>query len=379
MKYFTLKLHHIVVRNISCVGSRQLCRYPRGHSKQATLLEQRRCTHSHAHATQRLVRGDSHDQVYRKNRVADMSGGPGAYLEPEAAAAQIASGRRADYDSDHDHGFGDAIDTKKPSASSSASAIGAAAAKAAEASSATPGAEDPAQAEMANGKTPAAPSDQVSADPKTGSPALAAMDVDTEGRIPGDNAESRAGLKRDTEGGGDIDVDDDIDANAGGGRDERMSDNGESQMRQQMEQARRQREAERDGEGGRGYPDGDRSGGMQGYADEYEKMRAASGYGGNDDDGYNCDGDNAGRGKPHEDSESKPRGAKSDKSSDDEEEVDWEDSAEEDMDAATAEAMEQARIGMARAAARDLRESRATRCVFLMCFFHVGACSTAEG
>lgn len=43
--------------------------------------------------------------------------------------------------------------------------------------------------------------------------------------------------------------------------------------------------------------------------------------------------------------------------------MDWEDSADEDADAARAEAMEEARIGMARAAARDLRESRATRSV----------------
>lgn len=47
--------------------------------------------------------------------------------------------------------------------------------------------------------------------------------------------------------------------------------------------------------------------------------------------------------------------------------MDWDDSAEEDADAATAEAIEEARIGMARAAARDLRESRATRSDPLQC------------
>lgn len=71
------------------------------------------------------------------------------------------------------------------------------------------------------------------------------------------------------------------------------------------------------------------------------------------------------RGRPRkrsfEASDSDRGGGAFPRSSDEEEEVDWEDSAEEDMDAATAEAMEEARIGMARAAARDLRESRATR------------------
>ncbi|CAM9554270.1 unnamed protein product, partial [Scytosiphon promiscuus] len=50
--------------------------------------------------------------VYRKGRVADMSAGPGAYLEPEAAAAQIAAGRQGrgfDSDDEQADGLGDAI------------------------------------------------------------------------------------------------------------------------------------------------------------------------------------------------------------------------------------------------------------------------------
>ena len=247
-----------------------------------------------------------------------MSAGPGAYLEPEAAAAQIAAGRQGrGFDSDDEQGdvLGDAIAVPSPARPKDPDA-------AKEGSAAT----TPAAAAAANGGA--------------GAPGAAApMDVEPPLNVTGDPNDPEYQMR----------------------------------VRQQLEQAAREQEMRRLASlGGVPY---DGVAGVAGvaaaaeYGPEYAAAAAAAAAAGGvymGPDGSAAAaaaGGGYGRRDSFEASDREPsEAADSDKDSDeDEEEVDWEDSADEDVDAATAEAMEQARIGMARAAARELRESRATR------------------
>lgn len=244
-----------------------------------------------------------------------MSAGPGAYLEPEAAAAQIAAGRQGrGFDSDDEQlVFGDNAITLPPKA------------EAVEATKKPPEGE--------NGKPAATP----------------------DGAGPGD-AETAA---------------------AGGVKVDPNDPDAQRRLQQQGEHgaatadAAREQEARRlallAGGGGEmttydGRPVYDNM--VGGAAAAAAAAALAGGYGaeGAADLGYDGDG-GYGRGGKQEAESDSDRAGDSDQDSDEEEGVDWDDSADEDVDAATAEAMEQARIGMARAAARELRESRATRCV----------------
>ena len=242
-----------------------------------------------------------------------MSAGPGAYLEPEAAAAQIAAGRQGrGFDSDDEQGdvLGDAV-LPPPTR------------------------------------------------PKDGSPSKAAANGDG-GATPMDVSSSGdAG-----EQGG---------INVGGGD----PNDPACQRRIQLEQVAREEEIRRlaqlEAAAGGGLPYGGYDG-MGGPAAAAAAAAAAAGYGADGVAGGYMGGDAsvaaaaaaaAGYGRARRNSfEASDKDPSSGSDSDDEEaEVDWEDSADEDVDAATAAAMEQARIGMARAAARELRESRATRWV----------------
>ncbi|CAN0131795.1 unnamed protein product, partial [Ascophyllum nodosum] len=307
--------------------------------------------------------------VYRKHRVADISGGVGAYLEPEAAAAQIASGKKVDYESDD--GFGDAlvarqvdVEAQVPKAPLAGDGVkkeepdgaGSAAAKA----------EPEAAADVALKEEPHAS--------ENGDPAVAEAKskAKEEPCSPTIDVQAPSPLVKEDEDEEDIDVD----------VDPSDSMHAPEQKQLEMEQGQRAQVERRlaeglnvhkgqgiagtnggeDGSGHRPLRDGE-----PGVPDGYDGEDDGSGLG-----AHGAGGPTAGvgrgapgrpRGRPKrssfEGSERGPSVALSSVSEEDE--VDWDDSADEDMDAATAEAMEQARIDMARAAARDLRESRATR------------------
>lgn len=331
-----------------------------------------------------------------------MSGGPGAYLEPEAAAAQIASWKRGDYDSDDIEGdvLGDA-------------AMPPAHRKPKKEASPAPGKEAGTDIKLLENGTPSAAVAEVDVGAAEGAPGAvvkaslsdvkpmndvkqlegkqkeevveAGLDVGDESVGGGGEKEAvmaTAAIEGGADGDGEeeedmIDVDDD-------GAD---PNDAEARVQRQMEQARRHQEerklARLDEDGGgvhagcgdntgrqrqqeredRGENNRDRSGTQDGYEDGQQHWM------GETDGQPHCPGGEreggvvGGRGRKNsfEDNTPNPPGASS--SDGEEAEVDWDDSADEDMDAAQREAMEQAKIGMARAAARDLRESRATRFV----------------
>ena len=311
-------------------------------------------------------------KVYRKHRVADISGGVGAYLEPEAAAAQIASGKKVDYESDD--GFGDALVTRQvdveaqvPKAPLAGDGVkkeepdgaGSAAAKA----------EPEAAADVALKEEPHA---SENGDPSV---AEAKSKAKEEPCSPTIDVQAPSPLVKEDEDEEDIDVD----------VDPSDSMHAPEQKQLEMEQGQRAQVERRlaeglnvhkgqgiagtnggeDGSGHRPLRDGE-----PGVPDGYDGEDDGSGLGAHDAGGPTAGVGRGAPGRPRgrpkrssfEGSERGPSVALSSVSEEDE--VDWDDSADEDMDAATAEAMEQARIDMARAAARDLRESRATRWVY---------------
>lgn len=239
-----------------------------------------------------------------------MSAGPGAYLEPEAAAAQIAAGRQGrGFDSDDEQlVFGDNAITVPPKAE------------------AVEAAKKPPEGE--NGKPAAAPDGVGPVDAENS--ASGGLKVD-----PNDPDAQRRFQQQGEHGGG------------GGAAAAR-----EQEIRRLAVLA----------SGGGEMTTYDGRPVYDNMAGGAAAAALAEGYGGagSADLGYDGDGGD-GRGGKQEADRDNAGAADSDQDSDEEEGVDWDDSADEDVDAATAAAMEQARIGMARAAARELRESRATR------------------
>lgn len=337
-------------------------------------------------------------QVYRKHRVADMSGGPGAYLEPEAAAAQIASGKKVDYESDD--GFGDALVTRPEKSNRVADNIkkegGAQSAVAATATKQEPGtgggssvavsaatkqeseASTPAKQEAQsteNGSNRAAPG-------VAGSAAEEGIDVQsTSGGLDSGSIVVGGPSVKEDEGHDeeDINVDDDVDVDVDVDPSDAQSLQREQAQRAQVER-RMAAGLNMNVQGGQeitvgaygGNHGSDGPGTQFGYGENVGAGYQGYGAGGHSDGGQptvgggRVGGGVRGPGRPRgrgrgsfEGGERDASVAESSASEDDE--LDWDDSADEDMDAEAAEAMEQARIDMARAAARDLRESRATR------------------
>lgn len=372
-------------------------------------------------------------KVYRKNRVADLSGGPGAYLEGTAAAAQIASaradGRRGgDDDSDGDADTlgdvvakrrDDAVVRPKPAASA-ADGVGVG-------SGGVAGGEQQQQPHHPeNGKPHAhrvASGAEVALE--MAGQAAAAGGGEKGKHVPGmagagggAHSGSQSGLpdalgvprggeaataavaagQRGGGGGGEgdeeeEDIDVDVDMDDGDVNPERRMQMERAQQEEREQKERRLAQLDDNGNvnddddpaaGGRGRGMGYGDGNRQQHPDsQYDNENVGEDYrGGYGDNGGVDVGEGMEDGHPREGG-ARPRGESSDvidsnpgvaSLSDEEEEVDWEDSADEDVDAAEAEALEEARIGMARAAARDLRESRATRwvdrlvSVFRFCF-----------
>lgn len=231
-----------------------------------------------------------------------MSAGPGAYLEPEAAAAQIAAGRQGrgfDSDDEQADGLGDAIVPPPTPPTKKEAGAGAS--------------EQPSSTANGDGGSTATPMDVQSPAAKT------TGNIDIEG-VPNDP---------------------------------------EYQLR--VAHAAREQEIRRLAQLSAGQDPG-----APPYEyDEAGNPIAGYGYGANGEPGSAAAAYGRGRRGSFEASDRAPSSVAADSerdSDEEEEEVDWDDSADEDVDAAKAEALEQARIGMARAAARELRESRATRC-----------------
>lgn len=293
-----------------------------------------------------------------------MAGGPGAYLEPEAAAAQIASGKKVDYESDD--GFGDALMTRPEKSSHVADNVkkegGAQLTVAASSTKHEPGINATTKQES-----------QYTKSGNSAAPAEKGVDVQSisGGLVGGPSVKQDDGHDEE-----DINVDDDVDVDV----DVDPSDV-QALQREQAQRAEVERRMAtglnmnvQDGQEitVRAYgSDGPRT--QFGYGENVGAGYQGYGAGGPNDGGLPTVGGGLvvggvrGPGRPRsrgrrgsfEGSERDPSMAQS--SASEEDELDWDDSADEDMDAEAAEAMEQARIDMARAAARDLRESRATR------------------
>lgn len=297
-----------------------------------------------------------------------MSGGPGAYLEPEAAAAQIASGKKVDYESDD--GFGDAVMTRPEKSNRVSDNVkkerGAQSPIAALATKHEPG---------TSATTKEEPQSTMNGNPAA--PAVEGVDVQStsSGVVGGPSVKQDDGHDEE-----DINVDDDVDVDVDVDPNDAQALQREQAQRAEVER-RMAAGLNMNVQGGQdismraygGNHGSDGPGTEFGYGENVGVGYQGYGVGGPSDGGRPTVGGGRvvgavrGPGRPRgrgrrgsfEGSERDPSVAES--SASEEDELDWDDSADEDMDAEAAEAMEQARIDMARAAARDLRESRATR------------------